>query len=184
MRVSAWQVAAVFLLSIAPAAAATMEDVVAATYDGFSVTPPTPAAVYICHGFGCKYRSEVAFGPKDRATLTQLMAAGKASSAAERAAIAKAGAWFDKRVGPEAGTQHHVARAGAKYMYDTRQLDCIDASRNTTTLLLVLEQLKLLRHHEVDVPVARGYLIDGRPPHVTAVLVDQSGGTKWAVDSW
>ena len=69
-------------------------------------------------------------------------------------------------------------------LFDTRQFDCIDSSRNTTSLLLLLDQLKLLRYHNVDVPVARGFLIDGRYPHVTAVLVEKANGTKWAVDSW
>ena len=126
--------------------------------------------VFVCHGFGCKYRDEVDLTAGDRTKLTQILAAGRASAAAERKAVAAAGAWFDKRVGPVAGTQNHVARAGAKYMYDIHQFDCIDTSRNTTSLLLVLDQLKLLRHHDVDAPEARGYFIDGRPPHATAVL--------------
>lgn len=83
-----------------------------------------------------------------------------------------------------AGTANHVARAGAKYMYDTHQFDCIDTSRNTTSLLLVLDQLKLLRHHDVDAPEARGFFLDGRPPHATAVLVEKATGTKWSIDSW
>ena len=30
-----------------------------ATYGGLSVSAPTPSMVFICHGFGCKYRDEV-----------------------------------------------------------------------------------------------------------------------------
>ena len=166
------------------ASAATAPNVVDAAYGGYSVTPPTPSIVFVCHGFGCKYRDEVDLTPGDRAKLTQILAAGRASATAERKAVAEAGAWFDKRVGPVAGTQNHVARAGAKYMYDIHQFDCIDTSRNTTSLLLVLDQLKLLRHHDVEAPEARGYFIDGRPPHATAVLVEKTTGTKWSVDSW
>ncbi len=166
------------------ASAATATNVVDAAYGGLSVTPPTPSMVYVCHGFGCKYRDEVDLTAGDRTKLTQILAAGRASAAAERKAVAAAGAWFDKRVGPVAGTQNHVARAGAKYMYDIHQFDCIDTSRNTTSLLLVLDQLKLLRHHDVDAPEARGYFIDGRPPHATAVLVEKATGTKWSIDSW
>ena len=166
------------------ASAATATNVVDAAYGGLSVTPPTPSMVYVCHGFGCKYRDEVDLTAGDRAKLTQILAAGRASPAAERKAVAAAGAWFDRRVGPVAGTQNHVARAGAKYMYDIHQFDCIDTSRNTTSLLLVLDQLKLLRHHDVDAPEARGYFIDGRPPHATAVLVEKATGTKWSIDSW
>jgi hypothetical protein len=166
------------------AASATMADVVQETYSGYSVAAPTPATVYVCHGFDCKYRAEVNFTAKDHAVLATLMAAGRGSAAAERRAVAAAGAWFDRRIAPAAGTVNHVAAAGAKYMFDTGQFDCIDASRNTTSLLLVLQQLRLLRYHSVDVPVSRGFLIDGRPPHYTAVLVDTASGVKWAVDSW
>ncbi len=174
----------VYAVGGAIAFAATSPNVVDAAYGGLSVSPPTPSTVFICHGFGCKYRDEVDLTAGDRAKLTQILAAGRASPAAERKAVAAAGAWFDRRVGPVAGTQNHVARAGAKYMYDIHQFDCIDTSRNTTSLLLVLDQLKLLRHHDVAAPEARGFFIDGRPPHATAVLVEKATGTKWSIDSW
>ncbi len=174
----------IYAIGEATASAATSPNVVDAAYGGLSVTPPTPSMVFVCHGFGCKYRDEVDLTAGDRAKLTQILASGRASAEAERKAVAAAGAWFDRRVGPVAGTQNHVARAGAKYMYDIHQFDCIDSSRNTTSLLLVLDQLKLLRHHDVDAPEARGFFIDGRPPHATAVLVEKTTGTKWSIDSW
>lgn len=163
---------------------ADMASVVSATFSELSVSAPTTSSVAICHGFGCKYRDELGLTPQDWKTLASMLAAGKANAAAERKAIGVAGAWFDRRMGPVAGTTGHVARANREYMFDKRQMDCIDSSRNTTSLLLVLEQLRLLRHHEVAEPVARGYLIDGRPPHVTAVLIEKATGTKWSVDSW
>jgi hypothetical protein len=166
------------------ATGATLAGVVEAAYGGFPVTPPTPSMVFVCHGFGCKYRAEIDLTAADRATLAHYLSAGRSSAAAERKAVAAAGAWFDKRVGPAAGTTNHVARAGARYMFDVRQFDCIDSSRNTTSLLLVLDQLKLLRYHDVDEPEARGFMIDGRPPHATAVLVEKATGIKWSIDSW
>lgn len=170
---------------LAPMAAlANMADVIDATYSAYSVTAPTPTTFYVCHGFACKYRSEVNLTAKDHATLVKFLAAGRGSPAAERQAVAAAGAWFDRRISHVAGTQNHVARAGMKYMFDAGQFDCVDASRNTTSLLLILEQLNLLRHHRVDVPRSRGLLIDGRPTHYTAVLAETASGKKWAVDSW
>jgi len=166
------------------ALAATMPGVIDATYGEFPVVPPTPSVVVVCYGFTCKYRAEVDLTAGDRAKLTQFLAAGKASPKAERKAVAAAGAWFDRRIGPITNTKNHVARAGMKYMWDIHQFDCIDSSRNTTSLLLVLDQLKLLRHHDVDQPEARGHLVDGRPPHATAVLIEKPSGTKWAIDSW
>lgn len=177
-------VVSAFSALVPTTAMANMADVVEATYSAYSVAAPTPETVFVCHGFGCKYRTEIDLSAADRTMLAQILAGGKASAVAERHAVAMAWAWFDRRIAPAAGTRNHVAAAGAEYMFDTRQFDCVDASRNTTSLLLVLEQLKLLRFHRVDVPESRGLLIDGRPPHYTAVLRENATGVKWAVDSW
>ena len=153
-------------------------------YGGLSLSQPTPSRIVICHGFGCQYRTLVSFGAGDIARLADLLAPGRASADAERRAIAAAAAWFDQRVGPAAGTTHRVARAGVFTMGGAGQMDCIDTSRNNTSLFLLLEQLHLLHHHKVEGPEARGFLFDGRGPHATAVLRDTHTGQKWAVDSW
>src|SRR4030095_16607342 len=46
---------------------ATRPGVVNAAYEGFPVTPPTPNVVFVCHGFGCKYRAELDLTGNDRA---------------------------------------------------------------------------------------------------------------------
>lgn len=81
-------------------------------YLDLSLKLPTTAAVIVCHGFGCTHRTEIGLGSADRARLTTLLAAGRASAEAERRAVATAVAWFDRRVGPEAGTTRRIARAG------------------------------------------------------------------------
>ena len=48
---------------------ATKPGVVSAAYDGFPVTPPTPNVIFVCHGFGCKYRAEFDLTGNDRATI-------------------------------------------------------------------------------------------------------------------
>ncbi len=170
--------------SMAPALAANRAEVIAATFSAYSVLAPTTSLLVVCHGFDCKNRTAVALGDADRAALAKLMTAGKASALAERQALARAGAWFDRRIGGEAGTQGHVARAGVSHMFDGGQFDCINSSRNATSLLLLLDQLSLLRHHTVEVPVSRGLLIDGRPLHVSAVISEKATGTRWTVDPW
>jgi hypothetical protein len=153
-------------------------------YSELSLTLPTTNLVIVCHGFGCGYRTPVALTAGDRSKLASLLAAGRASAQAERSAVAAATAWFDRRVGPDAGTTKRVARANGVSRSGPGQMDCIDTSRNNTSLLLVLDQLKLLRHHKVEGPVARGFFIDGRGPHATAVLRELRSGEKWAVDNW
>jgi hypothetical protein len=153
-------------------------------YAELSLTLPTPSLVVVCHGFGCQQRTAIGLGLADRAKLTELLAPGRASAEAERRAIAEATPWFDRRIGPAAGTTHRIARAGALTENDPGQMDCIDTSRNNTSLFLVLDQLHLLRHHAVEGPAARGYLLNGRWPHATAVLRDLHTGRKWAIDNW
>jgi hypothetical protein len=150
----------------------------------YSLRLPTPAGVVVCHGFGCAHRTEVGLGPGDRARLMSILAAGRASAEAERRAVAAAVAWFDRRVGPQAGTTGRVARAGVLTRTGPGQMDCIDTSRNTTSLFLILDQLRLMKHHLVDEPVARGFFLDGRGVHATAVLRETRSGRQWAVDNW
>jgi hypothetical protein len=164
--------------------AASIDPDVASIYQELSLPNPTPEHVTVCHGFGCKYRTPIGLSAADRKRLEQIMSRGTVSPRAERDAVANAVAWFQRRVAPEAGTAKAVARAGPRLSGQPSQFDCIDSSRNTTSTLLVLEQLQLLRHHRVRPPQARGILLDLRWPHATAVLEDQGSGREWAVDSW
>ena len=162
-----------------------VDSAVQAAYGGLSLTLPSPAGMTVCHGFGCRARTEIAFSAADRTRLAHIMRAGQASAAAERRAIAEAVAWLDRRVGPETGTQHHVARGGLYQMSNAEsQFDCVDASTNSTSLLLVLDELHLLKHHRVEQTVSRGFLLDGRWPHATAVIAELPSQKEWAVDSW
>jgi hypothetical protein len=173
------------MMLCAAAARADRSSVIAATYPQYSVSPPTTSQIVVCHDFGCQGRTVLAVTAGDRQQLAGIMAAGRASAQAERAAIAQAGAWFDRRIARAAGTVNHVARANAAYVFRSEgQLDCIDTSRNTTTLLLLLDMLHLLHHHSVEAPRARGFLFDGKAPHATAVLLERATGKRWSVDAW
>ena len=176
---------AVFLGCCSAADARGVDAETAAAYEDMSLVLPSPSLVIVCHGFGCRLRTEIGLTAADRARLAQILKAGKASATAERQAIASAVQWFDRRVGPETGTVHHIARAGHDQLREAdSQFDCIDSSRNTTSLLLVLDELDLLKYHRVEQVVARGAFIDGRWPHATAVVVELGSQKEWAVDSW
>ena len=149
-----------------------------------SIVPPTGTRMPVCYGFGCRRRTFLDFTDGDRRTLTQILAAGKASPAAERTAIQKAVIWFDKRVGPVIGTDKRVANADIRAGADANNYDCWDTTRNDASLLLVLQDWKLLKHHTVGNPRYRGNFFVGQLPHNTAVIVDKSTGTEWVVDLW
>lgn len=165
-------------------AAFAAEEAFAGVYAELSLRMPTPSLLVACHGFGCGAHTQVELSAGDRARLTTLLAAGKSSPAAERRALAGAVQWLDRRIGPLAGTTGRVARAGVAESHDAGQMDCIDISANNTSLFLVLAQLRLLQHHRPELPVSRGFLLDGRLPHTTAVLSEVASGRKWAVDNW
>src|SRR5436305_5946764 len=102
---------AALALSIAqPARALELSPPVAALYSTVSIYPPSATSMTVCYGFVCRRREILDFTPADRKTLTQILAAGKASAAAERAAVQKAVGWVDRRLGPLLGTDRRVAK--------------------------------------------------------------------------
>jgi len=167
-----------------PNVAATVDDSIAKRFESMSLPTPTPTSVIVCHGFGCRYRTPITLSAADHAKLAQFLSAGRASAEAERKAVAQAVAWFERRVASEAGTAS--AKAYATGMFDAQpsQFDCIDASTNTTTTLLVLSELGLLKHHRLIAPVSRSPLLGLGVIHTTAVLVELQGGREWAIDAW
>jgi hypothetical protein len=136
----------------------------------------------VCHGFGCHFKSKLALGVADGKRLSRIMAAGAASPKAERAAVSEAVRFYEDRAARVVGVRDRP-KSDASQFGKRGQMDCIDESSNTRSLLVYLERRGLLKHHHVDRNVTRGFLIDGRYPHSTAVLREKSG-KKWTVDSW
>src|SRR5262252_5173901 len=175
MRVRRFAMVLVALLMAGgPAVADNVDPAVMAMLREWSLTSPNPFSVVICHGFGCAFRTQMA----------AIMASGSASAQAERAAIGRTEAWFERRIAPITGTTMRVARAGPLIGLagNRGQFDCIDTTNNTNSLLLVLDQLKLLRHHTIAAPVSRFLFTEG--PHNTAVIKDRKTNELWTVDPW
>jgi hypothetical protein len=142
----------------------------------------TATQLAVCHGFDCRNRTTLALSSADAGRFSAIMARGKTSAQAERQAISSAVSYFEKRSGDAIGirdtAKSTIAQSGRR-----GQMDCIDESTNTRTLLLYLQGRGLIRHHSVQSNVSRGFFADGRYPHSTAVVREKSG-TTWAVDSW
>src|SRR4051812_7287679 len=164
--------------------AAELSSAIAYLYSSVSIYPPSATSMTVCYGFVCRRREILDFTAGDRSALTQIMASGRASAAAERAAAQKAVVWFDRRMGPIIGTNKRVAKADFRYFDDKHNYDCWDTTRNTTSLLLVLQQWGLLKYHVVGDPHYRGNTLVLQTPHNTAVLVDRSTKVEWVVDLW
>ncbi|WP_349360501.1 hypothetical protein [Stappia sp.] len=151
-----------------------------AAHDGVA---PRASRIYVCHAFGCARKTAVTYSARDRARLQRILARGRASPEAERAAIARAIAWAETKAGPVVGSQGDVGGFDLHNSGVPGQMDCIDEATNTTSVLLLAERHGYLRHHKVVRPVARGFFLDGRYPHATAV-VRETGGAAFAIDSW
>jgi hypothetical protein len=167
-----------------PAAASELSAPQAALYSSVSIYPPSAKSMTVCYGFVCRRREILDFTPGDRSALTQILAAGRASAVAERAAVQKAVIWFDRRMGPVIGTNKRVANADIRSFDDKHNFDCWDTTRNTTSLLLVLQEWGLFKYHVVGDPHYRGNALVLQLPHNTAVLVERATKVEWVVDMW
>ena len=167
-----------------PASALRLSPEQAEMYTSVSINPPSAEAMTICYGFVCRRRATLDFTASDKAELTKILGAGKASAPAERAAIQKAVIWFDKRVGPMIGTTNRVANADIRAGADAGNFDCWDSTRNTSSFLFVLQEWGLLKHHTVGNPRYRGNILALQLPHNTAVLAENESKIEWVVDMW
>ena len=172
------------VVASSPAAASELSAAQAALYSTVSIFPPSAQRMTVCYGFVCRRREMLDFTAGDRSALTQILAAGRASATAERAAVRKAVIWFDRRMGPVIGTNKRVAKADIRALDDKHNYDCWDTTRNTTSLLLVLQQWGLLKYHVVGDPHYRGNALLLQTPHNTAVLVERATRVEWVVDMW
>jgi hypothetical protein len=146
-----------------------------------AVAVGTPKTIQVCHGYGCKFRSRLVLTASDGARFRSIMSAGAGSPKAERAAISRAVRAYEERTFAATGFRDRPKTQIGKP--ERGQMDCIDESTNTRALLLYLAERGLLRHHKVERNVSRGFFVDKRYPHFTAVISDPAGA-KWVVDSW
>jgi hypothetical protein len=172
----------IFRIAAALAALVAINAPAAADWFGArGVPPPAGSRVFVCHGYGCRIVTPVTL---NTAEIDQIAAPLEAAqdAVAERAALASAVQSFEQIIGARVGTGGDLPRT---QIGDARsdQMDCIDEATNTTSLLRLLAKQGTLRHHDVAKPAARGFFLDGRYPHATAVIAE-AGGAKWAIDSW
>jgi hypothetical protein len=172
------------IAAMTSASAGELTEPQAALYTSVSIFPPNATRMTVCYGFVCRRREILDFTAQDRAALTKILASGSASAAAERLAVQKAVIWFDRRMAPILGTDKRVAKADFRAHDDSHNFDCWDTTRNTTSLLLVLQEWRLFKYHLVGDPHYRGNALVLQTPHNTAVLVDRATKIEWVVDLW
>jgi len=152
------------------------------SYDRQDVPYPTLKSFPHCRSYGCEQVDMVALKYNHLKSLRDLFLSNT-SSEQERQNIKRAVAYLERTVGEITGTSADIA--GTYLKLGHMQHDCIDESTNTTTYLLLLNQLNLLKFHNVNALTSRPPIISGRlGPHRTAVIVEKDTNIKYAVDSW
>lgn len=176
--------ASLAILALLTGCASQVSSIPTAWYAQHRGLAPSGDRIYVCHAFGCARRTPVTLTAADVKRLAGFLAEGAKSASAERAAVARAVAWLEVRVAPVVGSKGDIGGLDLHNAGVPGQMDCLDEATNTTSYLLVLASHGLLRHHRVASPVARGFFLDGRYPHATAVLVETRSGGAYAIDSW
>lgn len=140
-------------------------------------------AFTICHGHGCRLRSEVELTTLEWDPVADLFAEPASDARVERGRIAMAIGILESAVGRKAGTSKD--RGGTfNAMSGNDQFDCYDETTNTSVYLTLLARAGYLKWHRLEGWAGRGALIDGAWPHQTAVVVEIASRRAYAVDSW
>lgn len=151
-------------------------------YQKGDLFPPTMQSYPHCRSYGCSKIDSVSLTDADYHDIKKLFTRIR-TAADERNAIRQAVALFEQKTGEITGTSADIAGTYARLGH--LQLDCVDESTNTTTYLILLRDMGVLRHHTVNALTSRAPILSGRlGPHRTAVITDTATGIKYAVDSW
>jgi hypothetical protein len=146
--------------------------------------PPADTRIIACHGYGCSRRLMLSMDQSLLERAARLLKAGRSNPEAERRAIREIVKTYTAHLSQALGGPPDTPGSPPQMSGMHGQMDCIDETANTTSLLLVLEEKALLAHHQVERPQSRGLFIDGRYPHVTAVIAEKRTGLEFAVDPW
>ncbi len=146
-----------------------------------AVTSVAAAPEFVhCYDFDCKSTQRVVFSQVQWNRVRAIFNNEELDSTAEKQAIRRAVALMERISGAMTGTS--ADKAGNYPGYDIpKQMDCIDESTNTFQYLLALERDGLLRWHRVGLKQRR---IVWFISHWTAVVVENQGERRFAVDSW
>jgi hypothetical protein len=154
--------------------------------DVFVAPNPTVKRLTVCHGYGCRWMTDVRIEPAAQAEFAALFQPASRSAADERVRLGRAIALFEIKIGVAVGTSND-RYAAATLNKDPGQLDCIDETVNTTTYLRVLENMGLMRFHRIGEAAQRGSLSGFAFNDFitnTAVIVEKKTGALFAIDSY
>lgn len=167
-------------------------------YDMFhKVKMPRGKVVTICSGHGCQIQNDFVINEELHNELVALM--NTSSPEAEREAFAAAISLFEKKVGEVLGTSED--KPGTSFLGggDPTQMDSVDETTNSMSLLIYLHSQGLIKYHHIHYPVQwyknRPYFavviseVGARDPSKMFVIdshVEANGGKVYIIpwDKW
>jgi len=147
-------------------------------YSDYNAKLPTARYITTCAAYACRAQSKLDLTPI-KSKLFDLFADINTAQQ-ERDAISAAIVMFEHYVGSTLGTSKDRAGSDVFGAGDRAQMDSVDESINTTSLLLVLHQQGKIKFHNIEGPY---WKISWLVTYFTAVVVDTTTNTKWAIDS-
>jgi hypothetical protein len=149
----------------------------------YNNAPATPDSFVLCHGYSCTSKTPTGFTNAEWMAVESVFEPAPKTAEDERSKIGRALALMERQIGAKTGTDEDIGAAVTRKT-SRLQLDCIDETVNTTHYVGFLQKAGWLKFHEITEPTHRGYFIDGRWPHNTAVIREKETGTLWAVDTF
>ncbi|MCI5060739.1 MAG: hypothetical protein MRY79_06685 [Alphaproteobacteria bacterium] len=154
------------------------------------ISPPSLQHFTHCHSYGCQKKVEVNLPAKTKRKLIKNFTPAAKSAEEERAQIARAIGIFETDIGAITGT--HSDKYGTFRIYKDEnvnpadlQQDCVDESTNTTTYLMLLNQMEMLHFHRPAFPTSRQPFWGGNTWwHQSAVIEEIDTAQRFTVDSW
>ncbi|MBF9197134.1 hypothetical protein [Microvirga terrestris] len=153
-------------------------------YNERGYVEPAGDRIIACHGYGCTRRLALSVDGSLLNRASGVLRSAQGSPATERQALAEVIRSYTAYLAASLGGKPDVPGSPPQMSGVHGQMDCLDETANTTSLLLVLQEHGLLAHHVVEHPESRGFFFDGRYPHFTAVITEKQTGAEWAVDPW
>lgn len=144
---------------------------------------PTKEEFKVCHGYSCSYKAPVQLSEKEWKKIIRPFRYKAKTSEQERKRIAQYIANMEKVAGHKSGTDEDLAAARGR-RESLFQMDCIDETINTSLYLKFLKRENVLKYHDFNLPVHRGYLIDGRWPHNSATIREIKTDQVFVIDSF
>jgi hypothetical protein len=147
----------------------------------YSDSDPEPSSFTFCYNHGCSRVVTVHLNSDQWNDARKIFQQLPDNGAEERQCISLVIGVLETIVGKVTG---EYKSGGSGGWIASNKLDCVDDAVNTSTYLYMLRKEGLIRFHEIRGPAHRGFLIDGKWPHVATVIIEKKTGDAFVVDSW